>query len=344
MTEPIWPTVLGGTVTVGGITWKAIRPWSATDAISGVLASANPASIDALNGHYNQYELEAADGTLATTAQATVRTSPLASSSRWAATADSTWRTRSPAATRATRPGNTSIGRSCTPRARRPSTSATRASATVIPLRSRSPSGSSRCYARNLHSNTDSAGEQWAETLGQYFATAGAYDVYDEKVMEETTFYGLPFWHFGTAPVTPLSGTLSSVNGAKPLTRASGASPTTASASSLSTSVDPITGTPSATVSFPAAGDTTQSQFGLYRPILPITSQEVTSSTGPATGLWIKALSSADTPNVTPRLGYPTIDLSRTSPRRVPADFLPVPARSCSSTRSCSATSATTST
>ena len=57
-------------------------------------------------------------------------------------------------------------------------------------------------FARNLHSNTDSVGEQWAETLGQYFATAGAYDVYDEKVMEETTFYGLPFWHFGTAPVT----------------------------------------------------------------------------------------------------------------------------------------------
>ena len=71
MAEPIWPTVLGGTVTVGGITWKAIRPWSATDVISSVLASANPASIDAISGHYNQYELEAADGTLASTAQAT---------------------------------------------------------------------------------------------------------------------------------------------------------------------------------------------------------------------------------------------------------------------------------
>ena len=92
-------------------------------------------------------------------------------------------------------------------------------------------------YARNLHSNTDSVGEQWAETLGQYFATAGAYDVYDEKVMEETTFYGLPFWHFGTAPVTPLAGSLSSVNAAKPLTTASGANPAVASASSVPTSV-----------------------------------------------------------------------------------------------------------
>ena len=83
-------------------------------------------------------------------------------------------------------------------------------------------------FARNLHSNSGSAGEQWAETLGQYFATAGAYDVYDEKVMEETTFYGLPFWHFGTAPVTPLSGSLSSVK-RKPLTTSSAIPVTSAS-------------------------------------------------------------------------------------------------------------------
>ena len=31
----------------------------------------------------------------------------------------------------------------------------------------------------------------------------GAYDVYDEKVMEETTFYGLPFWHFSRAGLEP---------------------------------------------------------------------------------------------------------------------------------------------
>ena len=53
-------------------------------------------------------------------------------------------------------------------------------------------------FAKNLHSDASSVGEQWAAALQQYFGTAGAYDVYDEKVMEETTFYGLPFWHFGT--------------------------------------------------------------------------------------------------------------------------------------------------
>ena len=94
-------------------------------------------------------------------------------------------------------------------------------------------------FAKNLHSDAGSVGEEWVDALQQYFATAGAYDVYDQKVMEETTFYGLPFWHFSTAGSSP-------------------------SFTPLTTTADPITGTQSATVSFPASGDTTQSQFGLY--------------------------------------------------------------------------------
>ena len=39
--------------------------------LTSVLASANPASIVSLNGHYNQYELESADGTSRTPRQAT---------------------------------------------------------------------------------------------------------------------------------------------------------------------------------------------------------------------------------------------------------------------------------
>jgi CSLREA domain-containing protein len=318
MTEPIWPTVLGGTVMVGGITWKAIRPWSATDAITGVLASASPASIDALNGHYNQYELEAADGSLATTAQAT--------SANLAARILFTMGCHGGLNVADTLPGGSATGKYLDwPELYARDQAAVYIGNTGFGYGDTASIALSErllaLYARNLHSNADSVGEEWAETLGQYFATAGAYDVYDEKVMEETTFYGLPFWHFGTAPVAPLSGSLSSVNFAKPLTRASGLNPTVASASALSTSVDPVTGTQSSTVSFPAAGDTTQSQFGLYRPILPITSQEVTSSTGPATGVWIKSLASLDTANVTPKIGYPTIDLSAHEPA---PDFQPI--------------------
>jgi hypothetical protein len=321
MTEPTWPTLSGGTIVDGTVTWKAIVtpvPWSNTDVISNILAAATPASIDALNGHYNQYELEAADGSLATSADATSANfaarilftmgchggldvadtlfggNPSSPSGKYL-----DWPELYARAQAAVYIGNTGFGYG--------DTASIALSERLLAL-----------FARNLHSNTDSVGEQWAETLGQYFATAGAYDVYDEKVMEETTFYGLPFWHFGTAPVTPLAGTLSS---GKSLASMSGASALAANPASLPTSIDPITGTQSATVNFPAAGDTTQSQFGLYRPILPITSQEVTSSTGPATGLWIKSLATSDTLDVTPTLGYPTIDLSAHEPA---PDFAPI--------------------
>jgi hypothetical protein len=141
-------------------------------------------------------------------------------------------------------------------------------------------------FAKNLHSDSGSVGEEWVNALQQYFATAGAYDVYDEKVMEETTFYGLPFWHFSTA----------------------GSSPTF---TPLTTSVDPLTGTQSANVTFPTSA-TTQSQFGLYRPVLPITSQQVTSSL-PARGVWVKNLSSTESTKDA-IIGYPTIDLSAHEP------------------------------
>ncbi len=36
-----------------------------------------------------------------------------------------------------------------------------------------------------------------------YFGDLGAYGVYDEKVLTESTFYGLPMYRIGTPPVTP---------------------------------------------------------------------------------------------------------------------------------------------
>jgi hypothetical protein len=148
-------------------------------------------------------------------------------------------------------------------------------------------------FAKNLHSDSGSVGEEWVNALQQYFATAGAYDVYDEKVMEETTFYGLPFWHFSTAGSSP-------------------------SFTPLTTTADPAAGgTQSATINYTGTGTgvTTGTQFGLYRPNLPITSQQVTSATaGPARGVWIKSLTSNDITNTTANIGYPTIDLSAHEP------------------------------
>jgi hypothetical protein len=59
-----------------------------------------------------------------------------------------------------------------------------------------------RNFARNLNTG-GSIGEQWVRALHEYYSTAGAYDVVDEKVMVEANMYGLPFYGFGGTPQSP---------------------------------------------------------------------------------------------------------------------------------------------
>jgi hypothetical protein len=262
--------------------------WSKDDVLTAFLNSATPASIGSLNAHYNHYELQAADHSLATTSDITASALP-----RYAArilftmgchgglnVADTLggtggkyldWAQLYGSNQAAMYIANTGFGYG--------DSASVALSERLLSL-----------FAKNLHSDANSVGEEWAATLQQYFATAGAYDVYDEKVMEETTFYGLPFWHFSTA------------------------APASTSFTPLATSADPVTNTQSATVSFPSATALTQSQFGLYRPTLPIVSQEVTSSL-PARGLWIKSLQTSDQAGATASIGMPTIDLSAHEPK-----------------------------
>jgi Tol biopolymer transport system component len=285
--EPIWPTSIGGTVLdATGITWKAIAtPWNANDVLSSSLASTGSASsIVSLDAHYNHYELESASGDLANTGQATadlaarilftmgchggLNVSDTLGSPTSPVNKYLDWPELYAQKQAAMYIANTGFGYG--------DTASVALSERLLAL-----------FAKNLHSDSGSAGEEWVNALQQYFATAGAYDVYDEKVMEETTFYGLPFWHFSTAGSSP-------------------------SFTPLTTTADPNAGgTQSYTVTFPS-GTTTQSQFGLYRPNLPITSQQVTSSL-PARGVWVKALTSNDV-NKDAAIGYPTIDLTAHEP------------------------------
>ncbi len=260
-------------------------PWTANDVVASALQSSNPPSIISVDAHYNQFELESAAGDLANSGQATSTNlaarilftmgchgglnisdtlgSPTAAPNKYL-----DWPELYAEKQAAMYIANTGYGYG--------DSASVALSERLLAL-----------FAKNLHSDSGSVGEEWVDALQQYFGTAGAYDVYDQKVMEETTFYGLPFWHFSTPGSSP-------------------------SFTPLTTSADPITGTQSATVSFPASGDTTQSQFGLYRPILPITSQQVTSSL-PARGVWIKSLSSSDA-NTNATIGYPTIDSTAHEP------------------------------
>ncbi|MEX2211078.1 MAG: ABC transporter substrate-binding protein, partial [Gaiellaceae bacterium] len=58
--------------------------------------------------------------------------------------------------------------------------------------------------AQNL-AGSATLGEAWVDAKQEYFATMGAYDVYDEKALIEATFYGLPFWRLDSGTVASLA-------------------------------------------------------------------------------------------------------------------------------------------
>jgi hypothetical protein len=260
--------------------------WTNTDLSNGFFAKSPVPSIGSLNAHYNHYELQPAAGTPLVTTSALPSSIPgrilftmgchgglnVSDALGGDAAKLSDWVQASLKAKVATYIANTGFGYG--------DSASVALSERLLAL-----------FANNLHSDSNSVGEEWLATVQQYFATAGAYDVYDEKVLQETTFFGLPFWHF-TGNVTSPSPV------------------------SLPTTIDQVTGAQSATVFFPGTGAITQDQFGLYRPILPLKSQEITS-TLPARGVWIGNPSTSPplvtddgTADVSAKIGMPTIDLA----------------------------------
>ena len=141
-------------------------------------------------------------------------------------------------------------------------------------------------------------GELWNDAQHEYFAGAGAYDVYDEKALVEASLFGLPFWRIAgaTAPPAPTP---------PPVVP------------------DPVTGlnvarivvTPSLTEHTTPDGRfwdfAGRTQVTHFRPIQPRFEQDVTrpGSGELAHGIVITALATNDLQNVDPVLGTPTIDL-----------------------------------
>ena len=270
-------------------------PWTAPDIFGAFFQPAGAADVASLNAHYNHFEFEAADGSLGTTGDPGTTTAAIAARILFTMgchgglnVADTLggsggsyldWPQLYSQDQVAMYIANTGFGYG--------DSASVALSERLLSL-----------FAKNLHSDASSVGEQWAAALQQYFGTAGAYDVYDEKVMEETTFYGLPFWHFGTPGTVPAF-------------------------TPVTTTADAVTGSQVKVLSFPSAGALQQTQFGLYRPNLPLSSQEVTSSTLPARGVWVSDLTTSDAP-ATVQLGYPTIDLAANEPKpNVDAIFFP---------------------
>ena len=159
-------------------------------------------------------------------------------------------------------------------------------------------------FAQQFGDDSTNIGDKLVLAKRDYFQSMGQYGPYDEKALQEATFYGLPMYHLvggGSVPApTPPS-----------------------------TTTDPVTGLPVAALSFApslvrhdtargtfwgagAAGD--QTQATLYRPIEPRLDRDVTVSGQVAHGVMIKGLSTGDVSGVTPALQLPTIDQSGHEP------------------------------
>ena len=146
-------------------------------------------------------------------------------------------------------------------------------------------------------------GELWVKALADYHLGAGAYGVYDEKALQEATFYGLPFWRIGTgaatqAPVPPTLGN------------------------------DPVSGLPVARMTVTPATEQNFTDRGRYwddadktldvhyRPIQPRREVDVTVPGQTAKGVIITSLRTNDVADVDPATSLPTIDLGSHEPER----------------------------
>ena len=156
-------------------------------------------------------------------------------------------------------------------------------------------------FAQKLNRGTASIGEQWTDALDTYYRTAGDWDVLDEKVMLEATFYGPPWAHFAsaqptTAPAPPALGA--------PETHSDGSTlqiaPLTINSPNLTQHGNATDG-----VWWDADGQTLSVP---NRPIQPLISRNVTQSGLHAHDAFITSLNVNDVTNVKPVLAHPIIE------------------------------------
>ena len=166
-----------------------------------------------------------------------------------------------------------------------------------------------RGFARTLNTG-GTIGEQWVRALHDYYATAGLYDVVDEKVMVEANMYGLPFYGFTGTPQNP---------------PAVAPTPTTRNDNGLTAAQLPaLSGAgitphlqPDGTTLFfdDARPDGTTDSGGIrtgtlsviYRPIQPQLSRDVSVPGLSAHGAFITSLETATFPGVKPAKPFPLV-------------------------------------
>lgn len=137
-----------------------------------------------------------------------------------------------------------------------------------------------------------------------YYGSLGAVGVYDTKILQQTAFYGLPFWQVDLVAPAPTRPSLPAPMGTDPVTGLA-AMPLT-----LSPTLAQVT-TPTGRF-WTANGETPQVTH--FQPVQPKTTVSVADSTLVARGVLITALSSHDVPGVMPVVDTPVVDSSTSAP------------------------------
>ena len=163
-------------------------------------------------------------------------------------------------------------------------------------------------FAADLDGTT-SAGQSLVKAKNDYYRGAQlAFSDYDAKVLQESTFYGLPFWGIGAPAVPPAPPT--------PVTAA--ADPATGGISSAPQTVAPVFATATTPSGVVVTADGRAPLVVDGQPITARTDTDVTPSDPnlEVHGFLITSLSSVDQNHVDAAFGKPVIDLSANEPAR----------------------------
>lgn len=172
-------------------------------------------------------------------------------------------------------------------------------------------------FAGELGDNRLSVGDKLVMAKHAYYEQMGVYGAYDEKTLNEATFYGLPMYRLtggSPPPATAPQGTIvTDANGNRVLTfRTTTTAPATAP-TQLLTRYD----TPRGTY---FSGPQAQVVDVQGRAIEPTLTTDVGQPGSVAKGLWLESLATTDLAGITPALAQPTIDLSGREPAATTGD------------------------
>ncbi|MGH9137524.1 MAG: hypothetical protein ACRD0G_10815 [Acidimicrobiales bacterium] len=159
-------------------------------------------------------------------------------------------------------------------------------------------------YAENLATGTMTAGQALLFAKQRYAGELGVAGVYDAKILEVSTFYGLPMWRIGADGAEAGPAALPPVS-----------DPTEVTLRSSSFSVSPTTEEVVTDRGSYWVVPGEAPQVTHFNPIQPRLTVDVTDPDGlPVHGALLESLTSSDIPGVDPVFARPTIDLAADEP------------------------------